>query len=260
MRCIQIGPNIQVKEKTYAFFSKECCEYEMGQEVFHINKHIIDHNLINQSTIKRCSDHNILFMRWKRKRDGVKKLKKMFNKKRHRCIKMITFGLKDIKETTQANKIDDHKLWREQLRKKFHTMRRDRNGIWKSYVDGGMWFFETVLKGQGESENYSSIHTEEQQDWNDDKLSIHPHFHCIVLGPKNLAGKNRDFEELNALFEKHGLGKPSVTLPRDKKGKPLASINKASWYVTKYLDKPNQIDGSNRGSFGNFNSKKRYQV
>jgi len=255
MRCVQIGPNIQVKEEIlpefpfWGYFEDKENEIPCGCDLSSNDK--------DEEFPLRCSRHNTEYCRWKRKRDGVKKLKKMFNKKRHRCIKMLTFGLPSIKGTNQENKIDDHKFWREELRKKFHTMRRDRNGIWKSYVDGGMWFFETVLKGQGESESYSSIHTDEQEDWNDDKLSIHPHFHCIVLGPKNLAGKNRDFEELNALFEKHGLGKPSVTLPRDKKGKPLASINKASWYVTKYLDKPNQVDGSNRGSFGNFNIKEK---
>ncbi len=141
----------------------------------------------------------------------------------------------------------DHHIWREELRKRFNKLRRDK--WWNSVVDGGIWFYETTLE---EIEDF-----EQQDDLNDIDMKIHPHFHCMILGPRNLAGPGRNFEELNNLFEKHGLGKPSVSVARSKSGKAInASLNKSLWYLTNYLKKQEHAEGINRGSFGIFNNKK----
>ena len=154
---------------------------------------------------------------------------------------------------------DDHKFWRNELRSKFNKLRR--NPWWKEHVDGGIWFYETVLT---ELDNKNQLLLSgEVHEMNDIRMKIHPHFHCMILGPKNLAGTNKEIEEngyfyqLNNLFEKHGLGKPNVTVARSKNGKAInASLNKSLWYLTNYLKKQEHTDGINRGSFGIFNKKK----
>ncbi len=210
-------------------------------------------------------------MKWKRIKLTRRKFKKKFNKSRHRFVKMLTFGIPDDKITTnrktrmipfsddgygskyelQAN--DDHNYWRTELRSRFNKLRRDK--WWKKHVDGGIWFYETVLT-ELDSKNQMTF-GEQECEMNDIRMKIHPHFHCMILGPKNLAGPLRNFEELNNLFEKYGLGKPSVSVARSKSGTPLnASLNKSLWYLTNYLKKQEHAEGINRGSFGIFNSKK----
>ena len=95
-------------------------------------------------------------------------------------------------------------------------------------------------------------------------MKIHPHFHCMVLGPRNLAGTRKEisekghFHDLNKLFEKYGLGKPNVQTSRSKDGKSInASVNKAAWYLTNYLKKQEHSSGINQGSFGIFNKRSK---
>ncbi len=253
MRCSQSGPIIQVKEeKKVPFFSEECCELD----------YYADHE--DASYPKRCSDHNREFMKWKRIKKTRRKFKKKFKKDRHRFIKMLTFGIPGDKLTTneatkwipfkgqEYNYQVDHKLWRTELRSRFNKLRRDP--WWKKHVDGGIWFYETVLT-EIDSKNQMTF-DEQECEMNDIRMKIHPHFHCMILGPKNLAGPLRNFEELNNLFEKHGLGKPSVSVARNKNGKAInASLNKSLWYLTNYLKKQEHAEGINRGSFGIFNKK-----
>jgi hypothetical protein len=175
---------------------------------------------------------------------------------------MLTFGLPGDKQTStkfvdhraeylygvsEETEFDqDNKLWRNQIRSKFNKLRRDP--WWKKHVDGGIWFYETKLTEIDSDE--------EESDENDIQMKIHPHFHCMILGPKNLAGRERNFQELNNLFEKHGLGKPNVRGNRSKSGNPInASLNKTLWYLTNYLKKQEHSEGINRGSFGIFNKK-----
>lgn len=276
MRSVNKGPSIQVKEeKKIPFFSEKCCE--LGYYSDHVDAEFPD----------RCSEHNKQFMKWKRIKATKKKFKKLFQYKRHRFIKMITFGLPGDKITTNQvigkkkiktgtnferkmveghsytkhsvyKNIDvyqvnqDHANWRDLLRSKFAKLRRDK--FWNDHVDGGIWFYETKLT-ELDSKNQQSFEGSTHE-MNDIRIKIHPHFHCIVLGPKNLAGPERDFRELNNLFEKHGLGKPSVTTSKDKNGrKRNASLNKSLWYLTNYLKKQEHAEGKNRGSFGIFHKK-----
>jgi hypothetical protein len=275
MRCDQSGPIIQVKEEIkFPFYSPECCKLDES----------IDH-----AWPIRCADHNKEFMKWKRIKKTRIKFKSKFNKNRHKFIKMLTFGLPGEKTTTnqisgkekikssvsyirnespgysvsriqnysyentyQVN--DDHKLWRNELRKRFNKLRKDP--WWKKHVDGGIWFYETVLT---ELDNKIQMSlTGEEHEMNDIRMKIHPHFHCMILGPKNLAGQERNFQELNELFEKHGLGKPSVSVAKSKDGRAInASLNKSLWYLTNYLKKQDHAEGINRGSFGIFNKKSK---
>ncbi len=275
MRCDQSGPIIQVKEEIkYPFYSPECCELNES----------IDH-----AWPTRCADHNKEYMKWKRIKKTRIKFRSNFNKNRHKFIKMLTFGLPgdkitnnqiigkekvkttisivrndslgyseskvqnySYKDNYQVN--DDHKLWRNELRKRFNKLRKDP--WWKKHVDGGIWFYETVLT---ELDNKIQMSlTGEEHEMNDIRMKIHPHFHCMILGPKNLAGQERNFEELNELFEKHGLGKPSVSVAKSKDGRAInASLNKSLWYLTNYLKKQDHAEGINRGSFGIFNKKSK---
>lgn len=210
-------------------------------------------------------------MKWKRIKKTRLKFKKKFKRDRHRFIKMITFGIPGEKITTNSKteripysdegqgskwKLeynDDHNIWRTELRSKFNKLRRDP--WWKKHVDGGIWFYETVLT-ELESKEQSTF-DEQVSEMNDIRMKIHPHFHCMILGPRNLAGPGRNFQELNNLFEKHGLGKPSVSVARSKNGRAInASLNKSLWYLTNYLKKQEHAEGINRGSFGIFNQKK----
>ncbi len=262
MRCDQSGPIIQVKEEVsppkipfYGFGKDKPGEHPCGCEPTGSEE-------FNWPT--RCSDHNKQFMKWKRIKQTKLKFVDTFDRNRHRFIKMLTFGIKRTEKqkdklTRESEINSDHKYWRTELRYKFNRLRKDK--WWRKHVDGGIWFYETVLteldpKTQGTFE-------EEQHDMNDMRIKIHPHFHCMILGPKNLAGPERNFSELNALFEKHGLGKPSVSVARtkptrrEKTGRPInASLNKSLWYLTNYLKKQEHAEGINRGSFGIFNQKK----
>jgi hypothetical protein len=210
----------------------------------------------------RCREHNRQYMKHKRIKKTRIKFRKLFDKNRHRFIKMLTFGLPGDKQTStkfvdhraeylygvsEETEFDqDNKLWRDELRAKFNKLRRDP--WWRKTVDGGIWFYETVLTEIDSDE--------EESDENDIAMKIHPHFHVVLLGPRNLAGRERNFQELNSLFEKHGLGKPSVTGNRSKSGNPInASLNKSLWYLTNYLKKQEHSEGINRGSFGIFNKK-----
>ncbi len=255
MRYAQSGPIIRVKEENeLAFHSPECCGPLMMRK----------DGIIYPDY--RCREHNRQYLKHKRIRKTKKKFKKLFNKKRHKFIKMLTFGLPGEKITSNKpvdhrseylygpniseDKMfeQDHKTWRTELRSRFNKLRRDK--WWKAHVDGGIWFYETVL---------TEIECDEEQfDENDVQMKIHPHFHVILLGPKNLAGPERDFQQLNNLFEKHELGKPSVSVARSKNGNPLnASLNKSLWYLTNYLKKQEHAEGINRGSFGIFNKKSK---
>ncbi len=242
MRAVNKGPHIRVKENPnpfgFKFFDGKCCKIKQFNECECPGTGICSCTKLPD----RCKHHDYEYTKWKRNRKMRKKLIKNFDKKRHCIPKMITFGLKGLKHLSNNNDIiDDQSTWREELRTKFAKLRR--NKWWKDHVDGGIWFYEgkiTALDKElllGENDGHA-------------RLKIHPHFHCIVIGPKNLAGKERNFQELNSLFEEYDLGKPSVTLPKDKTGRPIKSIHKASWYATKYVTKDNQINGKNRGQFG----------
>ena len=253
MRSVNKGPSIQVKEENkIPFFSFECCKLSYFSE--EVDDYFPD----------RCSDHNKQFMKWKRIKKTKAKFRKLFNYKRHRFIKMITFGLPGNKITTNEKTKwipykgqeyqfqQDHEYWRKELRIKFAKLRRDK--FWLDHVDGGIWFYETVLT-ELDYKTQNSFDGQEHE-MNDVRIKIHPHFHCIILSPKNLAGQKRDFQELNDLFEKHGLGKPSVTTSKDKTGRRRnASLNKSLWYLTNYLKKQDHAEGKNRGSFGIFHKK-----
>ena len=230
----------------------------------------------------RCAEHNRQYCKHKRIKKTRIKFRKLFNKNRHRFIKMLTFGLPGEKQTsnrivdhefkapfirrrnsklqfieemTEVKEFEiDHKLWRAELRSKFNKLRKDK--WWRKHVDGGIWFYETVLTELNEF-------CEETDDLNDIQMKIHPHFHVILLGPRNLAGTKKEISEhgyfhgLNKLFEKYELGKPNIEVSRSKNGKPInASLNKSLWYLTNYLKKQEHSSGINRGSFGIFNSKK----
>jgi len=272
MRCDQSGPIIQVKgngselnsiqtakpltseskQDRTAFYSSECCTRALICEY------------TGKKIAERCSDHNKQFMKWKRIKKTRTKFKKNFKKDRHKFIKMLTFGLPGDKTTTnkktqwipykgqELEVNQDHKIWRSELRSRFNKLRRDK--WWKKHVDGGIWFYETVLTDL-DSKNQMNF-DEQVSEMNDIRMKIHPHFHCMILGPKNLAGPERNFQELNNLFEKHGLGKPSVSVARSKSGNAInASLNKSLWYLTNYLKKQDHAEGINRGSFGIFNRR-----
>ena len=237
MRCDQSGPIIQVKEANkIAFYSPECC----GE--------LTECHYTDKQYPTRCSDCNKDFMKWKRIKKTRIKFKSKFKKNRHKFIKMLTFGLPGDKITSNKKsgieKVksgisirrndtlgysesrvqtynyqetyefgDDHKFWREELRARFNKLRRDP--WWKNHVDGGIWFYETVLT-ELDHKNQMLLNGEVHE-MNDIRMKIHPHFHCMIIGPKNLAGQERNFQELNGLFEKHGLGKPSVSVAKSKK-------------------------------------------
>ncbi len=255
MRCAQSGPIIQVKEeRKIPFFNENCCDM----------KYYSDHE--DAYYPDRCSDHNKQFMKWKRIKATKIKFRSKFNRRRHKFIKMLTFGLPGNKITTNKKiekikyrsdewKLEcnrDHEIWRKELRSRFNKLRRDP--WWKKHVDGGIWFYETVLK---EIDQVNQMTFDEQVNkMNDVRMTIHPHFHCMILGPRNLAGQDRNFQELNDLFEKHGLGRPSVSVAKDKKGNAVnASLAKSLWYLTNYLKKQEHAEGINRGSFGIFNQR-----
>ena len=249
MRCDQSGHIIQVKEENkIPFYSPNCCE--------------INDNIENAWPI-RCEGHNKELKKWQRIKNTRRKFKKKFKKDRHRFIKMLTFGLPGNKITRnvatnvvkkktgsfndsfgkvntynweqQYEYTDDHKLWRNELRKRFNKLRRDP--WWKKHVDGGIWFYETKLTDI--DSKVQMTFDGEEREMNDIRMKIHPHFHCMILGPRNLAGTNKEilekgyFHELDKLFEKHGLGKPNVTGNKSKNGRTInASLNKSLWYLT----------------------------
>lgn len=253
----QIGPIIRVKEEIkIGFYSPRCC----GPIVTRADG--------VQYPEYRCREHNIQFCKHKRIKKTKIKFKNKFDYKRHKFIKMLTFGLPGEKTTTneivdtiikqpfirkEYSKLQyiqeatdirecerDHERWRTELRSRFNKLRRDK--WWNKHVDGGIWFYETVLTENGDEGD----------------MKIHPHFHCMILGPKNLAGQNKDFNELNDLFEKHGLGKPSVSVAKNKDGKTInASLDSSLWYLTNYLKKQEHSEGKNRGSFGIFNKRSK---
>lgn len=275
----QFGPIIQVKENKIAFYSEECC-----------GRTLLCQYTNREYPAQRCSLHNKEFMKWKRIKKTKKKFRSRFNYRRHRFIKMITFGLPGEKITSNKKtgkfKLqkgftisrndtlgysesksplfeyhdkyefgDDHIEWRNELRKRFNKLRRDP--WWKNHVDGGIWFYETVLTELDNKfqEKLTPGSVEEQFDI---RMKIHPHFHCMILSPKNLAGKKKNFSELNYLFKKYKLGKPSVSVAKDKDGNTVnASVKAALWYLTNYLKKQEHAEGVNRGSFGIFNKKKK---
>ena len=151
MRSVNKGPSIQVKEEhNIAYYAPECC----GDTI------INEHNGVEYPE-NRCSDHNIEYCKWKRIRNTKRKFKKLFNYKRHRFIKMITFGLpgnkitnnqvigkkktkigteyhRNLVEGYSCSKSDlfeysdinqsqmDHEYWRNELRIKFAKLRRDK--------------------------------------------------------------------------------------------------------------------------------------
>lgn len=218
-------PDVKLKNSDYAFMCKsqwDGCQVEFEDTWRAPQPH-------------RCSPCNTEFMSWKRSRKWEKRLLEVFDYKRHRYFKFLTFGLEGTK--TIADLID----YRAELCTRFNGVRRSK--FWNEHVDGGMWFFEVTMK------------TKHYQDTVDggafvDDVAIHlnPHFHCLILGPKKIPIRNDSLpstEVLEDIFENWGLGALNIRGDHGRDG-PRAAVG----YITAYLKKDNQAKGRNRGTWG----------
>lgn len=248
--------NIQVKEKTYCFFNPKCCDiYPTDHSPFDMPEYMPD----------RCSDCNKKLKSWQRSTKYVNKWEKAFHKnfRRWRFTKMLHItapkkmheDLSKVPEFIQkderdgeplkhATKSDYQKYYREELKKRFKQLRREK--YWQKMVDGGQWFYECPISDSG---------------------IANPHLHIVLVGPKKI-----DQEKLTALLVKHKLGEISkFTSPKNKKGhvqkmtywknKKLvmnkSAVRRALGYVQAYCKKEQQADGKNNAFFGGLHKKSK---
>jgi len=179
----------------------------------------------------RCKECNIEMKRWQRRKQWRERFEDRFNYKRHRFYKFLAFSIAGKKDFTDL--IDYRRL----LVERFNKVRR--TAIWKKHIDGGMWFFEvTTTSGVQDDLEEGCFHAE---------VSINPHMHVIVMGPKLIP-----IQELSDEFKKHGLGNLDVSRSRDERGRYCRpSPEQALGYLLGYLKKDDQLQGRNRQTFGN---------
>ena len=265
----QLGPNIQVNEKVHcsALSLGHLNHGDCGSKCRHPYTYQIMDGVRDWAFVcdqcdfywdkcsdrvvhpKRCSDCNKDFMRWKRTKLWINKLVNNFDYKRHRFPKMITFALPGKKHFNSVSH------YRSEMTKRFNRLRKRK--FWKKYVDGGFWFFECTLK-RSEDENplYPTMDDTQSEIVRDFRSTgshnyqLHPHFHCLILGPKKIP-----LELLNQELSSLGFGRANITVPRDKNGNLVHCARREDLigvigYATNYLKKPGQFEGRNRGAFG----------
>jgi hypothetical protein len=230
---------IQVKEKpSVPFFSKECCEYYDGYDVW----------ADSDPYANRCSVHNTQLMQWRRKSKFQKKWEKLFlkNYRRWRFVKMLTITLPGYMHITIPpgyDPIDYTTYLRNEILIRFRKLCRSK--FWTDHVDGGQWFFECPIK---------------------DEIT-NPHFHVMLVGPKLI-----NQEQLQEKLEHYNLGKISkFSSPKNKQGviqkmtywrnrqllPNKSAIKRSINYALKYVTKDEQADGKNNSFFGKLQGKSK---
>lgn len=278
MALSHIRHNIQVKEKTFVFFSPECCTIKAyhshecdggaiikgtedwielvrgspGSELHaptspFISKGMADCGCKYQP--QRCSNHNTQLKAWQLAKKHKQKWKKLFNKnyRRWRFVKMLTLtlpGSMHIKIRPGEDKEDYIIYLREEIRRRFKLLRK-RSKYWNSVIDGGQWYFECPI-----TDNITN-----------------PHLHILLVGPK-LVKQNKLQKDL----EKYNLGTiAKFSSPTNKDGViqkmtywrnrrlvvNKSAVSRALNYVVDYMKKEHQIGGKNNSFFGKLHGNKK---
>lgn len=247
----QLGLTIQDNGKLFEF-SKKCCSifhkcYELKQMMLsedglglrpsHVDK-LVARCENHKTKMKwygcvpnRCSKHNKRIKTFQRTKDLEHKLASKFEQRRHHHIRMATIGMPGQK-VTELNKVEKSIVeWRTLIKEEFCKLRK--RSIWKTHVDGGMYFFECTITPIGNGQ-----------------VKINPHLHMVLLCPKKfpIVQMNNYLASLTGIT----LGRFHISTPRDKQGRikkcrPIDAIG----YCTSYMKEEQQLDGKNRQRFGN---------